>query len=121
MSDEVVRQWATANESESGLIVWCPGCEEPHQVSTRGGPFQWAWDGVLDPLTIEPSILVSGVQWAESEHFHKPQHRVPAGAPIVCHSFIRGNRWVFLSDCTHTLAGETVPLTPFPEYWNRED
>ena len=101
----LVRQWVASDDSESGLIVWCPGCEEPHQVRTKGGTFQWGWDGVLNPLTIEGSILTKGGR---------------NGSDHACHSFIRGSQWQFLTDSTHTLAGQTVPLAPFPDYWNRE-
>ncbi|MCZ4340562.1 hypothetical protein O4H52_03015 [Sphingomonadaceae bacterium G21617-S1] len=38
-------------------------------------------------------------------------HRAP---PAVCHSFVRNGQIEFLSDCTHALAGQTVPLPPFP-------
>lgn len=33
----------------------------------------------------------------------------------VCHSFVRAGRIEFLGDCTHALAGQTVPLPPWPE------
>lgn len=70
----------------------------------------------LAALTLHPSYLVRGVQWAEGEQFHKPQHQVPAGAPTVCHSFIRKGQWEFLGDSTHALAGQNVPLVPLPDW-----
>ncbi|WP_241754456.1 hypothetical protein [Cupriavidus basilensis] len=33
----------------------------------------------------------------------------------VCHSFVTDGRIQFLGDCTHALAGQTVPLAEFPE------
>jgi hypothetical protein len=83
------------------LQLWCPGCESVHEV-TRS----WAWsfdaDGVV---TISPSVLVT-------QTFHEssglPQRR--------CHSFVRAGRWEFLGDCTHELAGQTVPLPELPEW-----
>ncbi len=99
--------------SDGGLWLWCPACEETHRVTV--GP--WSWDGNEERPTISPSILVGGVQWAEGEHFHKPQHaRVGAGEPIICHSFVREGRWEFLGDCTHALAGQTVDCVPLPEW-----
>lgn len=35
--------------------------------------------------------------------------------PAVCHSFIRDGQIQFLSDCTHALAGQTVPLPAWPD------
>lgn len=31
----------------------------------------------------------------------------------ICHSFVTDGNIQFLSDCTHSLAGQTVPLKPF--------
>lgn len=110
-----------------GLWVWCPGCGEAHRAQTIGtdgrpptGPC-WDWDGNVDAPTISPSLLVGGVQWAEDEPFHKPGHAVAAGASIVCHSFIRAGKWEFLTDSTHDLAGQTVPMVPLPDYYFPED
>lgn len=42
--------------------------------------------------------------------------RDSAGNPIpfVCHSFVTDGRIQFLSDCTHSLAGQTVDLPEMP-------
>ena len=42
----------------------------------------------------------------------------PGDPPEVCHSFITDGRIQFLNDCTHALAGHTVPLPPFS--WGEE-
>lgn len=78
-------------------------------------PTGWTWDGNRDAPTINPSIKTMGVQWDVSSGFHKPTHHVAAGQPIVCHAFVRAGRWQFLADCTHTLAGTTVPMVPIPD------
>ena len=33
-----------------------------------------------------------------------------------CHSFIRNGHWEFLGDCAHSLAGQTVPMVPVPDW-----
>lgn len=106
------------------LCVWCPGCDDvhgPHVAADDGsvsvGPV-WDWDRNLDAPTLNPSIKVTGVQWQQDSGFYKPEHaRVAAGGEIVCHSYLHGGRWQFLSDCTHAKAGqENVEMVPVPEW-----
>lgn len=108
------------------LHLWCPGCDELHAPSLPGPAGYrpdtcWEWDGNLELPTISPSILITGVQWAEGEAFHKPGHLVPAGGQIRCHSFVRGGRWEFLTDSTHHLAGQTVDMVPLPAWLTDEE
>jgi len=100
------------------LHFWCPGCDERHQIVTgRPDPgIRWDWDGSLEAPTISPSLLVTGKQWPEEFSFHKPSHHVAPGEPIVCHSFIRAGQIEYLSDSTHNLAGQTVPMLPVDQW-----
>lgn len=111
----LVRVSPLEDEPGQHLWLWCPACEEPHMVVVDA-PGRWAWDGREDAPTIVPSIKVTGVQWDESYPFHKSRHRVAAGQPIVCHSFVRAGQWEFQNDCTHDLAGQTAPLVPLPDW-----
>lgn len=77
------------------LSMWCPGCKMLHHIDKK-----WDWDGSVYSPTISPSILV---RW---QFTGKQEER--------CHSFIRHGQWEFLSDCTHALAGQTVPMEPIP-------
>jgi hypothetical protein len=90
-----------------------------HHVRVRPAPSpSWDWNGSYDAPTFAPSILV------RSGHY-LPEHNVPecwctfnAKHPeeppdfvcSVCHSFVTDGKIQFLSDCTHSLAGQTVPL-----------
>lgn len=38
-----------------------------------------------------------------------------AWEPRTCHSYRRIGVWEFLSDCTHDMAGQKVPMIDFPE------
>lgn len=96
------------------LILWCPGCEGVHQVWLAPG--WWKWDGNETAPTITPSILVRGTQWSEGAHFRRGSHTVPPGAETRCHSFVRAGCWEYLSDSTHTLVGQTVPVVPLPDW-----
>lgn len=89
---------------EVGKALWmfCPGCQHAHRIHVQwsaadlAAPPVWEWDGNLQAPTVAPSILVSG------------------GG--TCHSFVRGGIWEYLSDCTHHLAGQHVPLPPLPDW-----
>ena len=103
-------------KGDSGLWLWCPGCDEAHRV-TVNQQGSWTWDGDVERPTISPSILVSGTQRAEGESFHRPRHAgAIAGGPTVCHSFVRDGRWEFLTDSTHVLAGQVVDVVSLPEW-----
>lgn len=92
-------------DSTGALIpgMWhftCPGCEADHAIYTEGYPHPgpcWTFNGDLVKPTFSPSLLV---RWDFGEKRE----------PKVCHSFIRGGNIEFLNDCTHSLAGKTVPL-----------
>lgn len=94
------------------LLFWCPGCKEAHVV----GP-NWSFDGNYERPTFAPSIKVTGSQIERDEHGKWTGEWVlgPDGKPLpqVCHSFVREGQIQFLGDCTHALAGQTVPLAVF--------
>lgn len=55
-----------------------------------------------NPLTISPSVLVT----LSTRHGQIVER---------CHLFIRDGNLQFLSDCTHHLRGQTVPMVPWSE------
>jgi len=84
----------------TGYQFRCPGCGTKHWVRTlpylpneEGGPV-WKFNGDEAAPTFAPSVLCDPA-WGY-------KHR--------CHSFVRDGRIQFLGDCTHELAGKTVPL-----------
>lgn len=99
------------------LMFHCPGCDTPHLVhhGHDSGP-RWTWNGDAERPTFEPSILVRWDQWEPSAVNAEISRRIVSGEIVqikvakVCHSFVRDGRIQFLSDCTHALAGQTVPL-----------
>lgn len=107
----VVRNTSRYGDPEDGpkwrtCWMWCPGCDHAKGIPVAGedgtlppdGP-SWDWDGNLEAPTLNPSIL---------------QHK--GGSIPDCHSFLRAGQWEFLSDCTHELAGQTVPMVPLPDW-----
>lgn len=114
---------------EGGLLAfWCPGCDEGHHVraDVGGNPHdggRWGYNGSVDAPTFTPSVLLQTRKmtakgeadwkaWCDAG-YPKP---APAfdSAPYVCHSFVTNGQIQFLSDCTHALAGKTVPLPEWP-------
>lgn len=79
---------------------WCPGCERNHWVGTG-----WTWDGNREAPTVSPSLLT---------RYPGPDAGLDGAPPAVCHLFIRAGKLEFLGDCTHHLAGQTVPMEPRP-------
>ena len=70
----------------------CPGCCNCHGPNTT-----WGFNGDYEKPTLTPSVKVTGGN---------------IDGPTVCHHYITDGNIVFLSDCTHHLAGQTVPLEP---------
>lgn len=82
--------------AESGShLAYCPGCKELHVIDKR-----WSFNGNYDAPTFSPSLLVTVPE--SHDQFYTPAER--------CHSYIHDGQWQFLSDCTHELAGKTVPM-----------
>ncbi len=91
-------------DGRRGVAFHCPGCQDYHVAwiaAPAGGPV-WGFSGDYVRPTLSPSLLVT---WQYGEERQ----------PRRCHSFIRDGSIEFLSDCTHALAGRTVPLPPIPE------
>ena len=80
----------SGGEGHDGTYVFhCPGCGFGHPFNVP----RWEWNGSLDRPTFSPSLLVDK---------DNPEGR--------CHSFVRDGKIEFLSDCFHSLAGQTVEL-----------
>lgn len=67
---------------------YCPGCKNYHVFDSR-----WQFNGDLDKPTFSPSLLCN------------PDH-----VERRCHSFVRGGKIEYLSDCHHELAGQIVEM-----------
>ena len=93
-------------------MFWCPGCDSAHLVYVEGvAPprslhhgARWGYNGNPDAPTFTPSVLVT---------YNGSDAGVEDAPPAVCHSFVTDGRIQFLGDCTHALAGQTVPIPEF--------
>jgi hypothetical protein len=106
--------------SEDRVAIWCPGCASSHVIDVS--PAGWRWNGSADAPTFTPSLLVrsghhlpdhdGGSCWCTYNAAHPSEP-----APFTCgrcHSFLEDGKIRFLADCTHALAGQTVPLPAWP-------
>jgi hypothetical protein len=115
------------NGSDGRLTWWCPGCGHAHSIQTGAGAGpRWTWNGNAERPTFSPSVLV---WWEEPANLGDIEAlrrdiadaqlrgegaKIPM-APKRCHSFVIDGQMQMLSDCTHALAGQTVPIPPWPQ------
>ncbi|MDW3682639.1 DUF6527 family protein [Cupriavidus sp. CV2] len=112
----------------NGLSFWCPGCDGPHRIQHGAGDGpRWGWNGDVERPTFTPSVLTWWDEPAAAGNPDElraqvarkradPSYQIPY-VKKTCHSFVTDGRIQFLGDCTHALAGQTVPLAEFPEGW----
>lgn len=96
-----IKHVTTGTGTHYGYRFNCPGCGDPHVITTEPYPNGWEFDGNEECPTFSPSILV-----------YPAKHLVDGRTVETprCHSFVRAGRIEFLSDSTHHLAGQTVDL-----------
>lgn len=114
-----------APDGRRSIAFFCPGCKDFHVIPVEtGGTDSWQWNGEVDRPTFWPSVDVKTGHFMNS---HKPgsscwctyNKEHPEDAEdgfecIHCHSFVTDGMIQFLTDCTHSLAGQTVPLADLP-------
>lgn len=110
---------------DGSVLFWCPGCKTGHQVRVSAPPpsSNWGYNGNPHAPTFTPSILARSGHyipghdgagcWCDIE---KQEGEKPPFSCFQCHSFVTDGQIQFLSDCSHELAGQTVPLPVFPGY-----
>lgn len=102
MGDDLclVRLLEDGKGDPGGWLIYCPGCHNSHLFDNR-----WKFNGDVDKPTFMPSMLVNGSKIIKEYDGETYGHR--------CHSFVTDGKIKFLSDCTHSMAGQTVDLEPF--------
>jgi hypothetical protein len=94
-------------------VFQCPGCGQNHAFDQR-----WTFNEDYEKPTFSPSLLIrSGHYMPEHDGgscwctFNKEHPDEPAPFRCsLCHSFVTDGKIQFLSDCTHSLVGQTVSL-----------
>lgn len=98
--DKTLFQRRIRTDGSHLLLFWCPGCRTHHGITVAGvsAPRNapcWTFDGDFQCPTVSPSVRT---KWEGGDEVR------------VCHLYIRQGRLVYLNDCNHDLAGQTVPM-----------
>lgn len=110
---------AKAKIIDGHVFIHCPGCKRRHalNIDPSNGKPCWTFNGDLEKPTFAPSLVettghhVSGQP--QPPNCRYCDYAATEGRKTFCgrcHSFIRDGMIEFLSDCTHEMAGQTVPL-----------
>ena len=113
------------NSQDGGLHYFCPGCNHAHSIKVgEGAGPRWTWNGNAEKPTFSPSVLVCGIREDMDESTQAAYDALGPGTlrtalddprfRSVCHVFVVDGRIQFLGDCTHSLAGQTVDIPPWP-------
>lgn len=98
---------------EGGYLIWCPACDEAHHLPVEKplpNGARWSFNGDAERPTFAPSLLIRTGRAVDPSFVPEP-----GDPPEVCHSFVRDGQWQYCGDCTHELAGQTVPIPAWPE------
>lgn len=115
-----IRQVDDHGHIYQGLTFICPGCALDgqtglHMLPVSGdipeGRARWDFNGNLEAPTLSPSILTR----AAHRRAKKDGEWIDIGE-FVCHSFLRNGVFEYLSDCTHALSGQSVPVPPLEDW-----
>lgn len=100
-------------QTPTGCFYWwffCPGCRHAHYFRT-GTPTDpndkrplWTRSGTDESPTFAPSLKLS---------YQDPETKK---AVVACHLFLKSGQLQLLTDCSHDMAGKTVPLPEPPEW-----
>ena len=94
--------------------IWCPGCQSEHVIpihgadDVRGITARWSYDYNPTSPTFIPSIHITATgDWEDTGIEYRK---------TLCHFYIQCGNLVFLSDCSHKLAGLTISMVKFPDW-----
>lgn len=95
------------------LHFYCPACREMHGVPVHVDgepPNGWHWNGNKDKPTFHPSLGVSSYHMDPPYVFGLPKPKEQRRVDTMCHFYVINGQIVFLADCTHQYAGQTVDM-----------
>lgn len=84
----------------------------------------WSWNGSAAKPSFMPSVLVHYSEFTDAgEQAYQAWCSAGYPKPVptfersggVCHCFVVDGQMQFLNDCTHSLAGQTIDIPPWPQ------
>lgn len=97
------------------VSFWCEGCNSPHSIYIEGDTRPtWKFDGNTEAPTMTPSVLIT---WKEPSDVPEEFDDESKDVSKCCHLFVTKGELVYLSDCTHELAGQKRPMRPIVDWW----
>ncbi len=95
-------------ETDTHWVIKCDQCGRHHIPKAKVPNRTWAFDGNIDSPTFTPSI---------NECCNPPGHKDYRSDVKTsrCHFVITKGQIYYCNDCTHKLAGQTVPLPDFTD------
>lgn len=85
---------------------WCEPCSTHHVYTTKLGEGEtgpvWSFNGDEEHPSFTPSLLCN--------RNLTPEHKAAGGHR--CHLYLTGGMVRYLGDCTHAMAGQSVPVQP---------
>lgn len=88
----------------------CPACGYGHEINVDtpdSGGAQWIFNGDKESPSFTPSVNLQ-VNPPGDPHYQ------PDVKSSRCHYFITAGKIIYLGDCSHALAGQTVDLPDLP-------
>jgi hypothetical protein len=100
------------------ILFFCPACQDYHALNIIGGKHPvWSFNGDYERPTFQPSVLYRSGHYMDGKtdacwcKFNAEHPDDPAPFKCTrCHSFVTDGRIQYLSDCSHTMAGQIVDL-----------
>lgn len=81
--------------AQDRYLHYCPACDEVHSL-----PDSWSFNGDVNKPTFTPSFKHSG--YCEDKVIH------------ICHYILTDGIINYCGDCTHSMAGKSIPLPELP-------
>ena len=102
-------------KTDQGHTHWCPACKEMHPL-----PDSWNFNGDVNKPTYTPSFKHSGMKTIRDENgIWTGEWELLNGKPVpeICHYILTNGILHFCGDCTHSMAGQSVPLPELPAFY----
>lgn len=100
---------SSLRRTKTGIAHWCPACKETHHFKTDEVHPCWTFNGNIESPSFAPSMLI---RWGKYAGHAGPGEEYEDNG--ICHYILTAGVINFCGDCTHAMAGQSVPLPDWP-------